>query len=62
MSPADDPSLRCPDQAVAQVELRSAKSRLALIDLTLERLELCRGDVRLHLGRLSLDHRGVGAR
>ena len=26
-----------------------------------ERLELCRGDVRLQLGRLGLDHRGVGA-
>ena len=60
-SPADDPPLRCPDQAVAQVELRGAERRLALIDPTLERLELCRGDVRLQLGRLGLDHRGVGA-
>ena len=27
---------------------------------TLERVELCRDDVRLQLGRLGLDHRGVG--
>src|SRR5271166_5313812 len=55
------PPLRCSDQAVAQVELRGAERRLALIDPTLERLELCRGDVRLQLSRLGLDHRGVGA-
>ena len=59
--PADDPSLRCPDHAPAQVELRGAKCSLALVDAALERFELCRGDVRLQLGRLGLNHRGVGA-
>src|SRR5262249_2447911 len=58
---ADDPTLRRSDQTVAQVELRGAERRLALIDPTLERLELCRSDFRLQLGRLALDHRGVGA-
>jgi hypothetical protein len=38
--PADDPPLRCSDQTVAQVELRGAERRLALIDPTLLRLEL----------------------
>src|SRR5262249_61651904 len=59
--PADDPPLRCSNQAVAQVELRGAERRLALIDPTLQRLELCRSDIRLQLGRLGLDHGGIGA-
>ena len=45
---------------MAQVELR-CEHRLALVDATLQRVELCRGDVRLQLGRLGLNHRGVGA-